>query len=205
MFSSWGVAVDVCHNKKMPVLWKRSKRVRGSILHESSMTFWSKCLKAEKHKSAVQTSQMISNQPQIITVPPAKVFHFFRSHDLPQLEVGEEDCKPYHRTSPHSLDHSDSQHGCWSIRSFLDADLKWLPFALVPGLVHIRGSVEPVWVVGKAITGKLVRNGQEGQPQRLTMFWLVLAKKVFVRLREGRLTHRQQLSNHCVGQNGLVT
>ena len=66
----------------------------------------------------------------------------------------------------------------------MDTYLKWLSFALVPALVHIRGSVEPVWEMRDTITGKLVRNGQEGELQRLTMLWFVLAK-VFVRLREG--------------------
>jgi hypothetical protein len=66
----------------------------------------------------------------------------------------------------------------------VDTYLKWLSFALVPALVHIRGSVEPVWEMRDTITGKLVRNGQEGELQRLTMLWFVLAK-VFVRLREG--------------------
>ena len=66
----------------------------------------------------------------------------------------------------------------------MDTYLKWLSFALVPALVHIRGSVEPVWEMRDTIPGKLVRNGQEGELQRLTMLWFVLAK-VFVRLREG--------------------
>ena len=56
--------------------------------------------------------QMILIIPtQMIPIPPAKVFAFFLSHDLSQLEVGEKDSEPYHGTSSRSLDHSDSQHG----------------------------------------------------------------------------------------------
>ena len=57
-FKAWLLTCVTTTN--LLTLWNRSKEFLVQFLHESSMTFWFKCLKAEKHKSAVQTSQLDS-------------------------------------------------------------------------------------------------------------------------------------------------